>query len=53
MPEMKHGDVIGHETMGEVVEVGSESKALKIGDREVVPSPSPAAECFFCKKCAL
>src|SRR5690348_18146016 len=33
MPTMEKGDVLGHETMGEVVEVGSENKALKVGDR--------------------
>jgi threonine dehydrogenase-like Zn-dependent dehydrogenase len=33
MPEMEKGDVLGHETMGEVVEVESENTALKIGDR--------------------
>jgi threonine dehydrogenase-like Zn-dependent dehydrogenase len=49
IPEMKHGDVIGHETMGEVVEVGSENKALKIGDRVVVPFTIACGECFFCK----
>ena len=49
IPEMKHGDVIGHETMGEVVEVGSENKALKVGDRVVVPFTIACGECFFCK----
>lgn len=37
IPEMESGDVIGHETMGEVVEVGKEVTNLKIGDRVVVP----------------
>jgi threonine dehydrogenase-like Zn-dependent dehydrogenase len=37
IPQMKSGDIVGHETMGEVVEVGSENKALKVGDRVVVP----------------
>jgi threonine dehydrogenase-like Zn-dependent dehydrogenase len=50
IPEMKHGDVIGHETMGEVVEVGSENKALKAGDRVVVPFTIACGECFFCEK---
>jgi threonine dehydrogenase-like Zn-dependent dehydrogenase len=49
IPEMKHGDVIGHETMGEVVEVGSENKALKVGDRVVVPFTIACGECFFCQ----
>src|SRR4029079_18210230 len=34
---MEKGDVLGHETMGEVVEVGSENRTLKVGDRVVVP----------------
>ena len=43
MPSMEKGDVLGHETMGEVVEVGSENKKLKVGDRVVVPFTIPAA----------
>lgn len=50
MPEMKSGDVLGHETMGEVVEVGSENKTLKIGDRVVVPFTIACGECFFCQR---
>jgi threonine dehydrogenase-like Zn-dependent dehydrogenase len=50
MPEMKSGDVVGHETMGEVVEVGSENKKLKIGDRVVVPFTISCGECFFCRQ---
>ena len=49
IPEMEHGDVMGHETMGEVVEVGSEVDNLKIGDRVVVPFTISCGECFFCK----
>ena len=49
MPGMEKGDVIGHEAMGEVVEVGSENKKLKIGDRVVVPFTISCGECFFCK----
>jgi hypothetical protein len=41
IPAMKKGDVLGHENMGEVVEVGPENKALKVGDR-VVHHRSPA-----------
>ncbi len=37
MPGMSCGDVLGHEFMGEVMEVGSETKNLKVGDRVVVP----------------
>ncbi len=50
IPSMKSGDVLGHETMGEVVEVGSENKALKVGDRVVVPFTISCGECFFCKR---
>jgi threonine dehydrogenase-like Zn-dependent dehydrogenase len=50
IPQMKSGDVIGHETMGEVVEVGSENTKLKKGDRVVVPFTISCGECFFCKR---
>src|SRR5581483_10220135 len=49
IPSMKKGDVLGHETMGEVVEVGSENTKLKKGDRVVVPFTISCGECFFCK----
>lgn len=47
---MKKGDVLGHETMGEVVEVGAANKKLKVGDRVVVPFAISCGECFFCKR---
>ena len=47
---MEKGDVIGHETMGEVVEVGSANTKLKVGDRVVVPFTISCGECFFCKR---
>jgi threonine dehydrogenase-like Zn-dependent dehydrogenase len=51
IPRMKHGDIVGHETMGEVVEVGPEAKdKLKVGDRVVVPFTISCGECFFCKR---
>lgn len=49
IPQMKHGDVLGHENMGEVVEVGPENKSLKVGDRVVVPFTVSCGECFFCR----
>jgi threonine dehydrogenase-like Zn-dependent dehydrogenase len=49
IPRMRSGDVLGHETMGEVVEVGAENKTLKVGDRVVVPFTIACGECFFCK----
>jgi threonine dehydrogenase-like Zn-dependent dehydrogenase len=50
MPGMKSGDILGHEFMGEVVEVGSENKALKVGDRIVVPFTIFCGECDQCKR---
>jgi threonine dehydrogenase-like Zn-dependent dehydrogenase len=50
MPGMQQGDVLGHETMGEVVELGSDVTNLKIGDRVVVPFTISCGECFFCKR---
>src|SRR3954464_10559061 len=50
IPQMKSGDIIGHETMGEVVEVGSENQALKVGNRVVVPFTISCGESFFCKR---
>ena len=50
MPGMESGDILGHETMGEVVEVGAENTKLKVGDRVVVPFTISCGECFFCKK---
>ncbi len=50
VPTMKAGDILGHEFMGEVVELGAEVKNLSIGDRVVVPFTIACGECFFCKK---
>jgi len=51
MPGMKSGDIMGHETMGEVVEVGSEAKGkLKVGDRVVIPFTIICGECEQCKR---
>jgi threonine dehydrogenase-like Zn-dependent dehydrogenase len=50
MPDMHSGDIMGHETMGEVVEVGKDNTALKVGDRVVVPFTIACGECFFCKR---
>ncbi|WP_420101731.1 zinc-dependent alcohol dehydrogenase [Bosea sp. (in: a-proteobacteria)] len=49
-PTMEAGDIVGHETMGEVVEVGSAVGKLKVGDRIVVPFNIACGECFFCRK---
>jgi hypothetical protein len=37
MPTMEKGDIMGHEFRGEVVEVGKDNKALRVGDRVVIP----------------
>src|SRR4051794_27663881 len=47
---MREGDVIGHEFMGEIVEVGPEVQRLKPGDRVVVPSFISCGRCWFCKQ---
>jgi threonine dehydrogenase-like Zn-dependent dehydrogenase len=46
---MRHGDVIGHEFMGEVVEVGSGVTRIKRGDRVVVPSFICCGACWYCR----
>ncbi len=48
VPEVKTGDVLGHECMGEVVEVGSANKKLKVGDRVVIPFALACGECRMC-----
>ena len=50
IPTMMKGDVLGHEFMGEVVEVGSAVKNLAVGDRVVVPFPIACGNCFFCQR---
>jgi threonine dehydrogenase-like Zn-dependent dehydrogenase len=50
MPGMQAGDIMGHEFMGEVVEVGSENKKLKVGDRVVVPFTIICGECDQCRR---
>ena len=50
IPTMESGDIIGHEFMGEVVDVGRDVQNLKPGDRVVVPFPISCGNCFFCKK---
>ena len=52
MPTMEQGDVVGHEFMGEVIEVGAGIKPekLKVGDRVVVPFTIACGNCLFCKR---
>lgn len=50
VPGMMCGDILGHEFMGEVVEVGSAVSNLAVGDRVVVPFPISCGNCFFCER---
>ncbi len=50
MPAMEKGDILGHEPMGEVVEVGSAITKFQKDDRVVIPFTICCGECFFCKK---
>jgi threonine dehydrogenase-like Zn-dependent dehydrogenase len=50
MPTMEPGDIIGHEPMGIVVEVGREITNLKVGDRVVVPFTISCGSCWFCER---
>ena len=50
IPTMEQGDILGHEFMGEIVEVGSAVKKLKVGDRVVIPFTIACGECFFCQR---
>jgi threonine dehydrogenase-like Zn-dependent dehydrogenase len=50
IPTMMPGDILGHEFMGEVVDVGSAVKNLKIGDRVVNPFPIACGRCLHCKE---
>ncbi len=49
-PTMEAGDILGHENMGEVVELGSGVSNLKVGDKVVVPFVIACGNCFFCDK---
>ena len=49
MPTMEKGDILGHEFVGEVMEVGPKVKNLKVGDRVVVPFPISCGNCWYCK----
>ena len=49
IPQVKHGDIFGHEFMGEVVETGKDVKNLQKGDRVVIPFVIACGDCFFCR----
>ncbi len=50
IPTLKSGDVLGHEFMGRVVEVGRGNKKLRVGQRVVVPFVIACGQCFFCAR---
>ena len=50
IPTMQAGDILGHEFMGEVVELGSGVTKLKVGDRVAIPFTISCGSCFFCQK---
>jgi threonine dehydrogenase-like Zn-dependent dehydrogenase len=50
IPGMENGDIMGHEFMGEVVELGSKVTHVSIGDRVVVPFNIACGDCFFCRR---
>ncbi len=49
IPQVKHGDIFGHEFMGEVVETGRDVKNIQKGDRVVIPFVIACGDCFFCR----
>jgi threonine dehydrogenase-like Zn-dependent dehydrogenase len=49
IPTMEKGDILGHEFMGEIVEVGKGVSNLQVGDRVVVPFPIACGNCWACK----
>jgi threonine dehydrogenase-like Zn-dependent dehydrogenase len=50
VPSMMKGDILGHEFMGEVVEVGPDVHNLRVGDRVVVPFPIACGGCWSCQQ---
>ena len=50
IPTMERGDILGHEFMGEVMELGRDVKNLKVGDRVVVPFPIACGSCVTCRR---
>ena len=50
IPTMEDGDILGHEFMGEVVEVGKDVQNVQKGDRVVVPFPIACGHCHYCSR---
>jgi threonine dehydrogenase-like Zn-dependent dehydrogenase len=49
IPTLERGDVLGHEFMGEIVEVGAGVGNLEVGDRVIVPFPIACGSCWYCR----
>ncbi len=49
IPTVEHGDIMGHEFMGVIVETGSAVKNLQVGDRVIVPFTIACGQCYYCK----
>src|ERR1700712_258336 len=49
-PFLEEGDILGHEPMGVVEEIGPDVKDLKVGDRVVIPFNVSCNECFMCNQ---
>jgi threonine dehydrogenase-like Zn-dependent dehydrogenase len=50
VPTMHKGDILGHEFMGEIVEIGKDVRGLKRGDRVVAPFTICCGRCYYCRK---
>jgi threonine dehydrogenase-like Zn-dependent dehydrogenase len=50
IPTMQKGDILGHEFMGEVIEVGKAVHEIRVGDRVVVPFGIACGSCYYCKQ---
>jgi threonine dehydrogenase-like Zn-dependent dehydrogenase len=50
IPTIEKGDILGHETMGEVVEVGAAVQKIKVGDRVVIPFDIACGSCHYCQE---
>lgn len=50
IPTVEVGDILGHEFMGEIVDVGKDLRNVKVSDRVVVPFSIACGQCFFCKR---
>ncbi len=50
IPSMKRGDILGHEPVGEIIEMGPEVKKHRIGERAVVSSVIGCGQCAYCRR---